>query len=249
MFCYVDMEHASEMQDTASQNVHADYVAHVKHKLETISGEQCIVQPYHQLTLEWLAQRDFSAVIFSGNAANWEVYDQPELEHLYTIIRQLDLPVLGFCGGVQLIALAHGAEVGPLRKLESGEVDIAPQYKPGLLKEWSFTPLTILESTDPLFGGLPEQPVFLDSHSLEVKTIPSEFDLLASTLACRVQVLRHKSKPMYGVQFHPEAYIEEPQDADNWLINMVYPQGYSTPQPDGRKLIENFFKIAGASGR
>lgn len=36
----------------------------------------------------------------------------------------------------------------------------------------------------------------------EVKSVPSQFELLASTKGCRVAVMKHKT--IYGVQFHPE---------------------------------------------
>ncbi|MEM2936517.1 MAG: hypothetical protein QW231_05010 [Candidatus Bathyarchaeia archaeon] len=39
-----------------------------------------------------------------------------------------------------------------------------------------------------------------------------------------IQAVKHKKRPLYGVQFHPQIYTEE--------------------HPDGKKILENFFRIA-----
>ncbi len=61
-------------------------------------------------------------------------------------------------------------------------------------------------------------------HRSEVKVLPDEFRLLASTDDCRVQAMVHRDMPLYGTQFHPEKRQE----------------GY----PDGHRLVANFFRIA-----
>ena len=78
---------------------------------------------------------------------------------------------------------------------------------------------------DLLFEGLWREPVFWQSHYWEMKEIPPGFELLASTDECPIQAIRQAGKPVYGTQFHPEQYTEE--------------------YPDGRKLLANFFRIAG----
>jgi GMP synthase (glutamine-hydrolysing) len=62
----------------------------------------------------------------------------------------------------------------------------------------------------------------------ELKRVPPGFTLLASTPACRVQALRHKTLPLRTVQFHPE--------------------GYTDYYPDGKRLLENFFRWAKKNG-
>jgi GMP synthase (glutamine-hydrolysing) len=69
-------------------------------------------------------------------------------------------------------------------------------------------------------------PQFYESHYCEIKALPPNFQLLASTPECRIQAMKHRARPLYGVQFHPE--------------------DYSDRFPDGRLLLENFFRrVAG----
>jgi GMP synthase-like glutamine amidotransferase len=62
-------------------------------------------------------------------------------------------------------------------------------------------------------------------HMREVKKLPRDFVLLASTEDVPIQACRHKTRCIYGTQFHAENYCDY--------------------YPDGRKVVENFFKIAG----
>jgi len=88
---------------------------------------------------------------------------------MYRIIRAGELPILGLCGGHQLIARAYGTPLGPMRRLKEGEEDVYPDLGQGYHKEWDFTPVRVLKA-DPIFEGLGENPVFLEAHYWEVKT-------------------------------------------------------------------------------
>jgi GMP synthase (glutamine-hydrolysing) len=61
------------------------------------------------------------------------------------------------------------------------------------------------------------------SHFDEVKNLPDGFRLTASNESCPIQAMEHTSRPLYGVQFHPELF-----DSDH---------------PDGRSVIENFLEM------
>jgi len=196
----------------------------VKLRLEEISSQPCLVQRYLRLTRQRLSDWGIRALVISGNVADWAEYGEADLAEMCRIIRAAELPIIGFCGGYQLIAMAHGASLGPMRRLKEGEEDPHPDFAPGYFKEWGFTPVRILKA-DPLFDGLGEEPVFFEAHYWEVKEAPPAFEVLASTDACRIQAIKRIGKPVYGTQFHPEHYTEE--------------------HPDGRQLLANFFKVAG----
>jgi len=83
-----------------------------------------------------------------------------------------------------------------------------------------------------------------DAYLCEVKSVPDGFELLTSTDVCRIQALCRAGTLVYGTQFHPEDYIVRPADQHNWLIDMVYPTGYTHGQPDGRQLLRDFFPAA-----
>ncbi len=224
MICFVDIEHEKVLRDPEKRDTHLALYTEIKLKLEEISGEACLVQHFSRVTGQRLREWGMKALIISGNATDWEEYGETDLAEMYRIIRAAELPILGLCGGCQLIALAHGAPLGPMRRPREGEDDLYAEHKPDYFKERGFMPVRILEP-NPLFDGLGEEPVFFQAHSWEVKESPPHFRVLASTDECRIQAIKHREKLVYGTQFHPEMYEEE--------------------QIDGRRLLVNFFRLAG----
>jgi GMP synthase (glutamine-hydrolysing) len=244
MICFVNIEHDRWLASPDTRHNHLSFCMDVQLKLEEISGRPCIVQRYKNVTHQRLLDLGVSALIISGNAVGFEEYEDGAFSVLLQIIREARWPILGICGGHQLIALAHGAPIGPMRRLRPGEPDITDLSAPGYLKEWGFLPVDVLRS-DPLFEGLDSSPVFLQVHYCEVKQVPPGFQVLASSQDCPIQVLKRRDRLVYGTQFHPEAYTEGAFDRRNTLVNLVYPQGRTQEQTDGRRLLANFLRIAG----
>jgi GMP synthase-like glutamine amidotransferase len=241
MICYVDIEHENMLQNAEDRAVHRDRCEDVKRRLEETSGDVCVIQRYERVTRRWLSELKVKALIISGNVTSWEEYDEADLAEMCHIIRAAELPILGICGGLQLMAMAHGVAFSPMRQLKDGEEDPYPGFAPGYFKEWGFMPVRVLKA-DPLFNGLGQEPLFIARHSWEVKEIPPGFELLATSDACRIQAIRQAGKLVYGTQFHPEAYTTGQADRRSWLVNLFYPQGYPQAQTDGRRLLANFFK-------
>jgi GMP synthase (glutamine-hydrolysing) len=244
VICFVDLEHDRWLASPDTRMSHLAFFMDVKLKLEEISGSPCIVLRYRDVTRQRIRDLRISALVISGNAVAFEEYSEDAFTELHAIIREAETPVLGLCGGHQLIAMAHDAPVGPMRRLRPGEPEITTLSGPGYLKEWGFTPVEVVH-TDPIFEGLGPVPVFLEVHYGEVKQLPAGFQLLASTDNCCIQVMKRSDRPVYGTQFHPEGYTEGPYDRRNSLVSLVYPDGESEGRPDGRTLLANFFRIAG----
>ena len=244
MICYVDMEHRVALSSAELRANHQAWCEDVKRKLEEISGAVCLVLHYTRLTRQWLDEAGIKALVFSGNVADWDEYDETDLQRLARIIRGTHLPILGLCGGLQLIAIAYGTPIGPMRRLAIGERDVQPGMGERYFKEWGFVGVRVRQP-NPLFAGLGEEPVFLAAHYVELKKVPPGFELLASTDACRIQAIRQTGRPVYGTQFHPEGYTEGPNDRRSWLVNLVYPGGCPESRPDGRRVLVNFFRAAG----
>ena len=243
MICYVDIEHRKALPGADEQAAHRTYCANVKLRLEGTSGDVCLVQHYTCVTQQSLRELETKALIISGNTTEWAEYDEADLLEMSRIIRNAEMPILGFCGGCHLIAMAHSAPLGPIRRLEEGEEDPCKEYAPGYFKEWGFIPVHVLKS-DPLFGGLGERPRFLAAHYWEIKETPPGFELLACSDSCRIQAIKQVGKPVYGTQFHPEAYTEGQVAHRSWPIDLVYPEGYTEEQVDGRRLLMNFFRAS-----
>ena len=95
-------------------------------------------------------------------------------------------PVLGICFGHQAIGLAFGA------KASMGKEDRENRK------------INLLDKNHFLFNNLPPYPIFNQDHCEEI-TLPDNFTLLANSTHCENEVMAHNSKPIYGVQFHPES--------------------------------------------
>jgi len=108
------------------------------------------------------------------------------------IIRELSphIPTLGVCLGHQCIGQAFGGKVERASRLMHGKT--SPVY----------------HQDDELFTDVPSPFEATRYHSLiVVEPLPSELEILASTQEGEVMALRHKTYPIYGVQFHPESIL------------------------------------------
>lgn len=112
-----------------------------------------------------------------------ETAQEPYLKK-YQFIKTTKLPVLGICFGHQLIGLLFDAQV----------FKADPIRKPTIIN---------ITTQDKLFEGLNKQPVFIEDHT-EGIDLPKEFIQLARSDKYEVEAMKHCTKNIYGVQFHPE---------------------------------------------
>ncbi|MCX7823966.1 MAG: gamma-glutamyl-gamma-aminobutyrate hydrolase family protein [Verrucomicrobiae bacterium] len=196
-------------------------VLQLRNRLEELSGLPCVLVSYLQITRRDLEKPNIKAIVMTA----WKLRDDKFREReLQELIKLTTKPFIAFCGGHHLLYLTYGGKSGPMRKLKPGEKDPNPKYFPGYFKEWDFGTVRIVKR-DPIFEGLPDEIIVPQRHYAECKKLPPEFDLLASSAECKVQVIKHRHRPVYGTQFHPEIYDDE--------------------HPHGKILLQNFFRIAG----
>jgi len=130
-----------------------------------------------------------------------------EFADIIKLIKNANVPILGICQGIQNIAVAFGNKVDSMED-RSGE--------------HGFTTIQNIKPSHPLLTGIGKTFKCIELHGSEVKGIPEGFELLAKTEKCQVQMIAHKTKPIFGTQFHPEIQTEE--------------------NKDGQTILENFFK-------
>ena len=145
-------------------------------------------------------------LILSGGPAS--VYD-PNAPKCDPTILDINVPILGICYGMQLGCQMLGAKINPADKREYGR-----------------TRLAIQDDSD-LLANLPNSITAWASHGDQVGQMAEDFVTLATTESCPYAAVKHKTRPFFGVQFHPEV----------------------SHTPKGRQIIQNFiYDICGCSG-
>ncbi|QFZ22463.1 aminodeoxychorismate synthase component I [Saccharothrix syringae] len=103
------------------------------------------------------------------------------------VVEHAELPLLGVCLGHQGLCLAHGATVGL----------VTPRH--GVVDE-------VRHTGEDLFAGLPSPLQVVRYHSLAVSDLPASLEATAWSGSDGVLMgVRHRSRPAWGVQFHPES--------------------------------------------
>ena len=128
---------------------------------------------------------DLDGLVLSGGAPSI-VTELNKLGNIGNFIDDHKYPVLGICVGAQFIALHFGGEVGPGAHPEFGKTEV------------KFT------GNGGIFRGIPETIIAWENHNDEIKKLNGDFSIVGSSKTCAIQAFLHNTKPIYGVQFHPE---------------------------------------------
>jgi GMP synthase (glutamine-hydrolysing) len=182
-------------------------------------GARIVVDKFTNASLELIRSLKPSHIILSGQSHPWDDYSPESLASVLHMIRMAPQPILGVCGGHQQMALAFGAPVGLMGRIAPG------QGYEGAYRERGFCEIELSDEAakHPLFAGLEDTITVWQSHCDEVKSLPPQFVSVATNTACPIQAMQHSSRPLFGVQFHPELF-----DNDH---------------PDGRRILENFLNL------
>ena len=115
-------------------------------------------------------------------------------------------PVFGVCLGHQAIAEAMGAKVESAPELMHGKTS------------------RVRHQDSMILAGLPQDFLATRYHSLAVvrETVPEDLVITGQTESGVIMSLQHKTKPIYGVQFHPESVMTEGgyHMIANWLESL-----------------------------
>ena len=143
-------------------------------------------------------------VVLSGSP---DMMSDPKIHQKYwrevEAIRDSAVPILGVCFGHQMMAHAFGA------KVVKDETHVLDMVKTTVLAD------------DPLFRGLPKELMLLESRWEVVKSLPPKFTLVASSATSKIATMRHESRPLVGVQFHPERYTRDNPEGYRVVGNFV----------------------------
>ena len=173
--------------------------------------EKCIGQSIEKMDYKErdlpskIVESEPDLVILTGSSA---LLSKPRTRELFQpeidLVRSAKFPVLGICYGHQIIGSAFDAPMRDLGQMFRGYEKVSVVKK------------------HPLFDGLPSDLVVSESHRQELTKVPNEFQHLAQSTTSKVEAMVHRSRPIYGLQFHPERSNDE--------------------HPDGRMILQNLLK-------
>jgi len=140
-----------------------------------------------ETTIEDLQKMNINALAAGGGPQRvQEALKQGTLGNLPVLLKQVKVPLLCICVTHQLLAVVYGGEAGPAPAPEFGPIEVTVDHE------------------DEILRGMGPTFVAWGSHNDEVTNLPSGFIRLAHSENCKVQAMKHETKPVYGVQFHPE---------------------------------------------
>ena len=141
-----------------------------------------------------------SAIILSGGPASVYAEDAPSVD---AAIFELGIPVLGFCYGQQVMAVALGGAVGHTDKGEYGPAKI-----------------TRAGSDSRLLADTPHEQTVWMSHRDAVTEVPDGFVITSHTDICPVASMEDAERGLYATQFHPE--VRHTPHGNQMLANFLF---------------------------
>lgn len=206
-------------------------------RLEKISGQRCVCVPFEELSPALVERIQPTAILFSGFGGTFSSYPIASFYGMQQVMTQCNLPMLAICGSFQLISYFFDPDfdhfvqlkdtpIRPLKKedlvlprytMHYGDTDLSSYY----IADGYFAITPVKE--DPIFAHMPSPFYMRCQHYCEMKSLPPHFMRLAESAHSPIEAIRHDTRPLYGVQFHPECYAE--------------------PFLDGEILLHNFFSL------
>ncbi|CAN5322625.1 glutamine-hydrolyzing GMP synthase [soil metagenome] len=137
----------------------------------------------HDLTAARVKELNPKGIIFSGGPSSVYEANAPQCD---PGILDLNIPFLGICYGMQLACRTLGGQVGKADHREYGRATLN------------------VKDADVLFRGYPAESTVWMSHGDQVQATSTDFVPLASTDTCPLAAIKHRTRPIFGLQFHPE---------------------------------------------
>jgi GMP synthase (glutamine-hydrolysing) len=161
----------------------SQYTHLISRRVRELGVKSEIIFPFTELNT--IKKMNPNGIILSGGPNSVYDKDAPRLnKETWNWILEEDIPVLGLCYGLHLIAKRFNGEIGKSKR-----------------REYGITSMTIKKS-DRIFEGLEKKQRVWMSHGDKVLKLPENFEVLASSENCRYASFHYKN--IYALQWHPE---------------------------------------------
>lgn len=161
----------------------SQYTHLISRRVRELGVKSEIIFPFTELNT--IKKMNPDGIILSGGPNSVYDKDAPRLNNdIWNWILEEDIPVLGLCYGLHLIAKRFNGEIGKSKR-----------------REYGITSVTIKKS-DRIFEGLEKKQRVWMSHGDKVLKLPENFEVLASSENCRYASFHYKN--IYALQWHPE---------------------------------------------
>jgi len=150
-------------------------------------GHDVIVKPFSDVDLD--IEKPCDAIVLSGGHGFPVIGNENRLAPETEIVKRATVPVLGICYGCELIARAYGSTLEQLEKKEEGVAKVR------------------VIQDDPIFNRIDNFNAY-EGHRWAIKKVGADLNVLAESES-GIEAIKHKSKLVYGVQFHPEVFKKE----------------------------------------
>ncbi len=168
------------------------FVFNVEQYLKEMTDDEVITVRNDAITIDDIKKMNPSKIIFSPGPKH------PKdsgicLEILNNTDELGNIPILGICLGHQAIGMNFGGEIKRLENPLHGKT----------------SEITVLSENSVLFKNLPKKFKVMRYHSLYVDDIPETLEVTAKSEDGVAMAVEHKSKNIFGIQFHPESFFTE----------------------------------------
>ena len=142
---------------------------------------------------------NIEGIVLSGGPSSVYARGSPRLSES---VFELNVPILGVCYGLQVLAKEFGGEVARGKSPEYGRDQVTLQTK------------------NPLFKNLTSKQTVWLSHGDKVTKLPKKFEIIASNFSCPIAAYSNIEQNIYAVQFHPE--VAHTENGEKILRNFVF---------------------------
>jgi len=168
------------------------FVFNVEQYLKEMTDDEVITVRNDTITIDDIKKMNPSKIIFSPGPKH------PKdsgicLEILNNTDELGNIPILGICLGHQAIGMNFGGEIKRLENPLHGKT----------------SEIAVLSENTVLFKNLPKKFKVMRYHSLYVDDIPEDLEVTAKSEDGVAMAVEHKSKNIFGIQFHPESIFTE----------------------------------------